>query len=173
MAVIRRPTTDDAPRLGEVHVAAWQWAYRGQMPDDLLDSLRPESRAKAWNTWLSEPSSSDFSAWVAEEGGEIIGFAASSRARDDDVPERSAELLMIYLLEDYLGRGIGHQLISAAEAHWRQAGYEMAILWVLESNKATRAFYEREGWVTDGEKKDHPAGSNETRLVVRYSKLLD
>ena len=71
MAVIRRPTTDDAPRLGEVHVAAWQWAYRGQMPDDLLDSLRPESRAKAWKTWLSEESSSDFSAWVAEEGGDL------------------------------------------------------------------------------------------------------
>jgi GNAT superfamily N-acetyltransferase len=143
------------------------------MPDDLLDSLRPTSRGKAWRAWLTEESSNDFVAWVAEEDGEIVGFAASSRARDDDVSERCAELLMIYLLEDYLGRGIGRQLIGAAEEHWRTAGYDMAILWVLETNSATRAFYEREGWVADGERRDHPAGSNETRPVVRYSKLLD
>jgi GNAT superfamily N-acetyltransferase len=173
MALIRPPTPDDAPRLGEVHVAAWRWAYRGQMSDDLLDSLRPESRAKAWHAWLTEESNNDFAAWVAEEDGDIIGFAASRTSRDDDAPDRCAELLMIYLLEDYLGRGIGHQLINAAETAWRANGYEVAILWVLESNTATRAFYEREGWVTDGETKDHAAGSNETRPAVRYTKLLD
>ncbi len=173
MAVIRRPTPDDAARLGEVHVAAWQWAYRGHMPDDLLDSLRPGSRAKAWRTWLTEESDSDFAAWVAEEDGEIVGFAASSVARDEDAPDHCAELLMIYLLQEYLGRGIGHQLIATAEDEWRKKGYTTAILWVLESNTATRAFYEREGWVTDGNTRENPAGSNETRRVVRYTKRLD
>lgn len=172
MAVIRRARPDDATRLGEVHVAAWRWAYKGHMPDDLLESLRPESRVRAWETWLTEPADG-FAAWVAEIDDEIIGFAASSHARDDDVPDGCAELLMIYLLEEYLGRGIGHELINTAEQHWRNEGYEMAILWVLASNDPTRAFYEREGWSTDGETKDQPLGGDTTRPAVRYTKLLD
>lgn len=143
------------------------------MPDDLLDSLRPTSRARAWHSWLTEESDNDFAAWVAVVDDEVIGFAASSTARDEDVPDKCVELLMIYLLQDHLGRGIGHLLINAAEDHWRAQGYDMAVLWVLESNAATRAFYEREGWVTDGETKDQPLGADTTRPAVRYTKLLD
>lgn len=33
-AVIREATADDADAIGRVHAAAWQWAYRGLMPDE-------------------------------------------------------------------------------------------------------------------------------------------
>lgn len=39
MVHARRGTPDDIPGIAGVHVAAWQWAYRGQIPDDYLDSL--------------------------------------------------------------------------------------------------------------------------------------
>lgn len=168
---IRRPRPEDASRLGYVHVEAWRWAYRGQMPDDLLDTLRPESRGKVWLRWLTEESDNDFNAWVAEVDGEIIGYSASSRAHDDDLPDECVELLMIYLLQDYLGRGIGHALITAAEAHWRETGYEMAVLWVLASNDRTRAFYEQHGWETDGSERTQRFGDVD-QPVVRYVKLL-
>ena len=42
---VRHARAGDAPDLGLVHVRAWQAAYRGQMPDDYLDGLRPEERA--------------------------------------------------------------------------------------------------------------------------------
>lgn len=171
-ALIRSAEPTDAPRLGEVHVLAWQWAYRGQMPDDLLDSLRPESRAKAWATWLTEESPNDFASWVAEVDGEVVGFAASSRSRDEDVPDQCAELLMIYLLKEHLGTGIGSALLSEAESYWRRQGYELAVLWVLDSNAPTRKFYERHGWQPDGSLRDHPA-AGEQQVAVRYTKLLD
>jgi len=38
---VRYATVGDAPALGRVHVRAWLAAYRGQMPDDYLDGLRP------------------------------------------------------------------------------------------------------------------------------------
>jgi hypothetical protein len=44
--VVRRATLDDAPAIARVHVAAWQRAYRGQMPDAVLDGL-DESGARA------------------------------------------------------------------------------------------------------------------------------
>jgi len=36
---IHAATTADARVVAEVHVSVWQWAYRGHMPDDLLDGL--------------------------------------------------------------------------------------------------------------------------------------
>jgi GNAT superfamily N-acetyltransferase len=172
-AAVRPARPEDAARLGEVHVLAWRWAYEGQMPADLLASLRPKSRAKAWKTWLTEGSTSDFTSWVVEVDGEIVGFTASSQARDEDVPDRCVELLMIYLLKENLGQGLGHLMIETAEAHWREQGYEVGILWVLESSHATRRFYERHGWVTDGAVRDQPVGDGDTRPVVRYTKLFD
>lgn len=169
---IRPAVVADAPRLGEVHVQAWRWAYRRLMPDDLLDSLRPESRARAWESWLSEPSVDGFEAWVAEADGEIVGFASSKEARDDDLPSATAELLTIYLLEPFLGKGLGHAMLTEAEASWRAAGYESAVLWVLESNARTRTFYEDHGWVTDGSTKMQDLGSGEETPVIRYTKAL-
>jgi len=45
---VRHAAVGDAPALGRVHVRAWQAAYRGQMPDDYLDGLRPEEREAGW-----------------------------------------------------------------------------------------------------------------------------
>ena len=170
---IRPAVVGDASRLGAVHVSAWQWAYRGLMPDDLLDSLRPESRGRAWEAWLGDPSEHGFEAWVVEVDGEIVGFVSSSDARDGDVPPNSAELLSVYLLEPYLGAGLGHALLTEAEASWRAADYELAVLWVLESNERTRRFYERHGWTTDGSTKAHDLGAGQEDAAIRYTKILN
>ena len=42
---VRTAQPDDAAAVAEVHVRAWQAAYRGLMADEFLDSLRPEDRA--------------------------------------------------------------------------------------------------------------------------------
>jgi GNAT superfamily N-acetyltransferase len=171
---IRTATIADASELGQVHVGAWRWAYRGLMPDDLLDSLRAESRARGWAAMLGgESDDRGYVVWVAEVDGEIVGFASSSDARDDDVPHRTVELQSIYLLEPYLGRGIGHALLEHAEQEWRDAGYETAVLWELESNERSRTFYERHGWETDGSRKMQQLGGGAEGAVVRYTKLLD
>ncbi len=169
---IRPAHADDADRLGEVHVLAWQWAYRGLMPDDLLDSLRPKSRGRAWRSWLEGDAHEDFAAWVAEVDGEIVGFASSSIARDTDLRAHTAELLSIYLLEPFLGAGIGHALLIEVEEAWRAAGYESGALWVLASNDRTRRFYESHGWETDGSTKLQNLGGGEEGEVVRYTKQL-
>lgn len=169
---IRPATSADARDLGEVHVAAWRWAYRGLMPDDLLDSLRAESRAKGWAAMLEDSADRSYAAWVAEVDGEIVGFASSSNAADDDVPAGTVELLSIYLLEPYLGRGIGHALLEHAEREWRRAGYQTAVLWVLESNERSRSFYAGHGWETDGSRKMQQLGGGAEGAMVRYTKLL-
>ena len=48
MVTVRPATVADAPAMGRLVVRAWQAAYRGHMPDDYLDGLRPEDRAAYW-----------------------------------------------------------------------------------------------------------------------------
>lgn len=52
---IRPMTIADTSTVGEVHVRAWQSAYRGVMPDDYLDGLRPGNRADMWRALCDQP----------------------------------------------------------------------------------------------------------------------
>lgn len=161
--IVRRAELGDADQLGEVGVKAWQWAYRGLMPDDVLDSLRPESRARAWQVWLGGDAVPGFEAWVAALGDKIVGYAASADARSvENVPPGTMELQMIYLLEDHVGTGVGSRLIEEVEAAWRSRNAPGGILWMLKTNQPTRLFYERHGWQADG-----TAGSHEVATGVR------
>ena len=49
---VRRATTEDAAGIASVHVHSWLAAYRGLMPDDMLDSLTVEERTESWLRFL-------------------------------------------------------------------------------------------------------------------------
>lgn len=151
---IRSATLADAPTLAEVHVRSWQWAYRGQLPDAYLDRLSDtlERRVAARQAELANLPPDD-RWWVAEQAGQIIGFAITQPSRDDDAPPYTAEVSLIYLLQEAAGKGIGRALFAHAVADLRQRGYRQATLWVLESNERARRFYEAAGWRPDGASK--------------------
>jgi len=46
--VIRSATVEDAIGIAEAHVASWQTAYRGLLPQALLDGLSVERRTTQW-----------------------------------------------------------------------------------------------------------------------------
>jgi ribosomal protein S18 acetylase RimI-like enzyme len=146
VVTIRRATVLDAPALGQVHVRAWQAAYRGQMPDDYLDGLRPEERAAGWERGLSRDRDRD-PVLVAEEDGRVVGFAVVGPAED---PEGAGELYAINVGPDRWGTGAGRALLAAAQAELARLDYAEAVLWVLPDNARARRFYELAGWTTDG-----------------------
>ena len=93
-ATIRPMTVADTSAVGDVHVRAWQAAYRGAMPDDYLDGLRSEDRADMWRRGIEEawPGGRD----VIEVDGRVAGFAAYGPENDGDDPTRG-ELYTINL----------------------------------------------------------------------------
>ena len=143
---VRSATVGDAPALGRVHVRAWRAAYRGQMPDDYLDGLRPQDRAANWERGLRRDRDRD-PILVAEREGRVVGFAVV-RAADD--PEGAGELAAINVDPDHWGTGAGRALLAAANAELVRLGFEEAVLWVLPGNHRARRFYEVAGWVADG-----------------------
>ncbi len=70
-------------------------------------------------------------------------------SRDED----AVGLGEIYALYVDPGRhegGVGRMLMAHARRRLRKAGFEAAVLWVLEGNDRAASFYEREGWNPDG-----------------------
>jgi GNAT superfamily N-acetyltransferase len=169
---IRPAGPDDAEAIAAVHVASWQATYRGVVPDEVLDG--PDllaGRRRMWQRWLGPDAPAGHAAWVAEAGGEVVAFADVLPSRDDDADEVTGEVLMIYARPDAWGSGAGRELMAAAVAGLREAGFRSATLWVLDSNARARRFYERAGFAPDGATKtEQLAGA--TMTEVRYRRDL-
>lgn len=144
---IRDATSEDAPACAAVHVASWQVAYRGMIPDDYLDALTPEARLPRWQEWLAEEHPSR-RVLLAEVAGEVVGFG-SFHAHPSLGPSW-ALLPSLYLAPAAIGRGIGAGLMAAGLEHLRAEGFEHVELWVHPDNHRARRFYERLGWRSDG-----------------------
>jgi GrpB-like predicted nucleotidyltransferase (UPF0157 family)/ribosomal protein S18 acetylase RimI-like enzyme len=164
-ATVRRARSDDAAGIAEVHVHAWQAAYRGLLPDPLLDGLSVSEREESWRSLLEEEG--DWLTFVAEDGaGGLAGFcSAAIPNQDQETGEGTAEIGAIYVDPGRWREGIGGALLSAALAALRERGWREVVLWVLPENRAALAFYDRFGFAIEVgvEKREERSG----RLVVR------
>jgi GNAT superfamily N-acetyltransferase len=149
--VILRPAVPkDALSVARVHVIAWQTAYRTLLPDEYLDRLSADERAQKYD--FSNPDPLTFQTIVADEGGLIVGFATTSRSRDESLKDYG-ELCALYVDPEYWGRGIGMALAAAAQARLTQLGFSDALLWVLKGNSRAERFYRNDGWSADGQQR--------------------
>jgi GNAT superfamily N-acetyltransferase len=166
--LLRPAEPADAMDVARVHVRSWQAGYRGLLPAEYLDQLRPEDRAARYDfvTWdVAKPYTI-----VALDGARICGFVTTMQARDVEI-ERCGELAALYVDPDDWGRGIGVALVSAARARLIECGFQNAILWVLAGNARAARFYERDGWVADGAMKTEPMWGITTDSL-RYRRAL-
>ncbi len=145
---IRRARLGDAAAIAEVHVRTWQSAYEHVFGAEQLATLDLTARTRRWEGWLGEGEN----AFVAEDaGGRVVAFAWVGASGNVD---GEGELYAIYALPEAWGSSAGSELMRAAFAALREAGFAEAILWVLEDNPRARRFYEREGWSLDGGRRE-------------------
>jgi GNAT superfamily N-acetyltransferase len=167
---IRAATIPDAYGIAEVQVAAWKAAYRGLMPDSVLDGLSVPKREEMWRRIVAEQK---FQLLVAEHDGGIIGFVDFGTCRDSGAdPRLTGEILAIYVDPNRWHAGIGQGLLGAALSGLKLAGFNEATLWVLDSNSRARVFYERAGFSSDGATKSEIIGDNAKIQEVRYRRPL-
>jgi GNAT superfamily N-acetyltransferase len=147
---IRKATLEDAEAIATVHVASWQAAYKGIMPEQFLKTLSLEARAATWRKLLQAGTSQ---ALVAQVDEVIIGWIAFGACRDKDKYSNWAEIEALYVLPEFWRKGIGGRLSDSARQLLHTAGYTFATLWVLSENHHARAFYQRNGFTQDDSSK--------------------
>ena len=152
----------DALAIATIQVAAWRTAYRGLMPDALLDGLDAEAKAPAWQRTIDSP---DSRILVVERASVVVGFLLASGARDADVAAPDVgEICAMYVSPQHWREGCGRDLLDGAMKFFAGKRRTRIILWVLEGNAPARRFYEAQGFAPDGERKAHPAsGLSEMR----------
>jgi len=143
---VRQARGDDVRSIAEIHVRSWQAAYRGILPDELLDGLSASERDGSWQAivgagdglWLT---------LVAERDSGLAGFcSAATPSRDADVTERTAEIGALYVDPSHWRQGVGGAMLAAVFAELSERRFRDAILWVLPENRPALAFYERFGF---------------------------
>ena len=162
--IIRSAREGDEAEIANVHVSAWREAYRGLLPQPFLDDLPLSFRRRMswWRNVISEPGS--YVLQVAEAGTGIVGFACMGPGRDSGM-EAMAEVLAIYLMAKYKGKGIGFSLLSSGFRRMAERRFSAAYCWVLESNP-TIEFYERSGATFHGMTKEAEIGGQKVKELA-------
>lgn len=84
--IIRAATGDDASAVAAVHVASWREVNAGLMPQTMLTSLAVSDRTVRWKHILDQAEGPDRpGVFVAEHGGDLVGFASSGSQRDPNL----------------------------------------------------------------------------------------
>jgi ribosomal protein S18 acetylase RimI-like enzyme len=146
---IRRPTADEAAELAALHIACWQEAYRGIVPDEVLAGADLTRRTAVWQGAIANHERIVLAAF---DGRNPVGFVMAGAALETLFAGMDGHIPALYVAASHYRRGIGRRLMGEAARAWQAQGGRSLALGVLAANARARAFYEACGarLVSDG-----------------------
>jgi phosphinothricin acetyltransferase len=139
--VIRLANADDAAAIAAVYrpyVEDSRISFEEETPDAAEMARRIEGSHPGYHPWF-----------VAEEGGRLLGYAASSPFRTRRAYRWTVET-GIYLTAEAQGRGIGKALLTALLPVLERQGYVAAIGAIALPNDPSVALHEKLGFFRTG-----------------------
>ncbi len=154
---------DDLREISSIYEKSWKYAYKGIIPQDFLDSI-PEGR------WADRINKSGMKSLVLCENSETVGTVSFCRSRWEKFPD-FGEIVSIYFLPEYIGKGYGKHLLKKCVDELNRQGFDNILLWVLEENRNARSFYEKNGFIcTDNFLNDNIGGKELREVMYIYNK---
>ncbi len=144
--------------MAEIWRSGWRDGHIGNVPRQLIDARTDESFDIRAAERVGDTT-------VAVIDADIAGFVM---VVDDEVEQ-------VYVSADHRGSGVADALMTEAERQVRANGHNEAWLAVVAGNARARRFYERSGWVDEGEFV-YEASDRTGPIAVpcrRYVKALD
>lgn len=139
--IIRDACAADAPAI----CAIWNPIIR-----DSVITFNPQERTiPEQAAMIAERQRANWAFLVAEEAGEILGFASYAQFRGGLGYARSMEHT-INLGPLARGKGVGRALMAALEDHARARDYHIMVAGITGSNQASIEFHARLGYVHVG-----------------------
>jgi GNAT superfamily N-acetyltransferase len=168
---VRPARPEDAERVARVQLSTWRTAYADLLPASALDV--PEVQAAAlWLGAVESPPTRQHRLLVAMDRDDLVGFAASGPATDEDV-DGAVELLTLLVEPRWGRRGHGSRLVAASVESWRADGFRTAVAWAWEADPATRGFLAGSGWEPDGTARGLDTGARVQRQLRFHTDLRE
>lgn len=142
---IRQAQAQDLGDLLHVARTAFLQAFTaGNKPENVSAYLEEAFNFEQFRKELSNPASTFF---LAEVEGELIGYVKVNvvPAQTDVHDPASIEISRLYVLEDFLGLGVGKILLDHAFDFAKQNQKKYLWLGVWEKNARAIRFYEKNG----------------------------
>jgi ribosomal protein S18 acetylase RimI-like enzyme len=144
--VTRIAGEDDVPIIGSILCDSWKHAYRGLVEDRYLDTLSSDR----WTDFLTEGfANNKLNCLLILVDGLPAGAAVVRRSEINFYPD-DAEMVCLYLLPAYIGRGIGTVLLKKMEQILIEMNYTHCVLDVISANRQAVRFYEHKGFIKTG-----------------------
>ncbi|HHG7687498.1 TPA: GNAT family N-acetyltransferase [Streptococcus pneumoniae] len=145
-----------------VHWQMWREAYDDLWPAEFQETMTLE-RCRLFGQKYPE------NTLIAIGDLKVVGFISYGNFRDETM--QAGEIIALYVLKDYYGKGIAQKLMKAALTALNH--FSEIFLWVLKDNKRAIAFYQKMGFTFDGQEKILELGKpiKEKRMVF-YSKII-
>ena len=140
---VRHANAKDARAVAEIHVAAWQAAYKGVLPDEQLAAMSVDKRQVFWREAidLAEPQ-----LLVATDAERVVGFVAFDRSRDKGTPPTTGEIWAIAAAPALWSTGVGLALWDGARDALEEEGCTKVTLWLPLRNERALRFHELAGF---------------------------
>jgi len=106
--------------------------------------------------------------WIAEEGGQIVGFLIADRAGP-----RAAHIVTIDVCAAYRRRGVGRILMDAAEKWATDQKVELIYLETAEDNLIAQRFYHARGYAKVEKVEGYYANGQAAWVMAKSLKVTD
>ncbi|WP_314837235.1 GNAT family N-acetyltransferase [uncultured Streptococcus sp.] len=144
-----------------VHWQTWREAYDDLLPAEYQETMTLD-RCRFFSQKYPE------NTLIAMDGKKVVGFISYGNFRDEAI--QAGEIIALYVLKDYYGKGVSKQLMHAAFVALDQ--FSEIYLWVLKENKRAISFYQKMGFTFDGQEKILKLGKpvKELRMMCSSNK---
>ena len=99
---IRNADVNDCAILGKIHSESWKVAYKGIVPDSILDNMSSEKSEKRFYSSISQGLENNV---LIINNDQTAGFMCLGKCRDKDLDCSYGEIWGIYLLPAFWGQG--------------------------------------------------------------------
>ncbi len=139
---IKQATLEDVEIISKIHAYSWKAAYKDIIPQKYLDDLKDSYWVSAFEDWIRN---NKLTTQLVFDNEIAVGCVAYGKSRDDKFPYWG-EIVSIYTLPQYFGKGYGKYLMNFALSDLKKCDYNDVYLWVLKENKRAKKFYENLGF---------------------------
>lgn len=163
---IRFATAEDAALLARLGASTFEEAFAAENdPRDMAAYVEAAFSVDRLAAELADPRSVFL---LAEVGREAVGYARLFAGDPEDGvrAERPIELVRIYSLPAWIGRGVGPRLLAASIAEAQARGHDVLWLGVWERNTRAQAFYRKWGFAAVGKHTFQLGSDPQTDLVM-------